>query len=273
MIIHTLLSGITHLFGIDTAHAQVSTIINGLTGENGAGAALDIINTLHATGRSLVVIVSVLMLVRAAAKMVGSVSEDKMEEGRRSVGTTVMGIILVNLTYAMVAAFWGGGDTGIVAGANDLNQQVVGLVRWAQVLVGILAVAMIVVSAFKVIASFGKDDGGDEMKRAIMGAVVGVFLIAFDTVIISALGGDGPGSSATPEPLINIVMNAVRNLMLYLGLLAVIMVIYAGIRMVIGLGSDEQYEKSKGLIVRVLIGLTIVLFSYFIVNLIIGFIL
>lgn len=273
MITNALISGISWLFGTETAYAQVSNIITGLAGENGGAAAVDIINTIHTAGRSLVVVVSVLMLIRAAAKMVGSTSEDKMEEGRRSVTTTVSGIILINLTYAFVAAFWGGGDQNIVAGANDVNEQIIGLIRWAQVLVGILAVAMIVVSAFKVMASFGKEDAGEEMKRAVFGVIVGVFLIAFDTVIVESLGGGGPGSNATPEPLITIVMNSVRNLMMYLALLAVVMIIYAGIMMIVNIGSDEQYEKSKGLIVRVLIGLTIILFSYFIVDFILGAIL
>lgn len=273
MIMNAILSGLSFLFGADTAYAQVSNIITGISGDSGGAAAAEIINTIHAAGRSLVVVISVLMLVRAAAKMVGSVSEEKMEEGRRSIGTTIGGIILINLTYALVAAFWGGGDQSILDGANSVSEQVVGLIRWAQVLVGVLAVAMIVVSAFKVMASFGKDDAGEELRRAIMGVIVGVFLIAFDTVIVDALGGGGPGSSATPEPLIAIVMNAVRNLMMYLALLAVVMIIYAGIMMIVNVGSDEQYEKSKGLIVRVLIGLTIILFSYFIVDFIIGAIL
>lgn len=268
MLLHSLIAGLSFLFGAETAHAQVSNIITGIMGGGGAGAAVDIMERLQQAGRSLVVVVSVLMLVRAAAKMVGSVSEEKMEEGRRSVGTTIMGIILISLTYAIVGSFWNGGDHGIQGGATMLNQQVIGLVRWAQVLIGIMAVGMIIISAFKVLASFGKDDAGEEVKRAIIGGITGIVLVVFDTVIVTALGGNAApgGGGATPEPIIAIVMRAVQNLLLYLGLLAVVLVVYAGIMMIVTVGSDDQYEKSKGLIVRVLIGLVIILFSYFVVG-------
>jgi len=36
--------------------------------------------------------------------------------------------------------------------------------------------------------------------------------------------------------------------------------------MILNVGSDDQYSKSKALIGRVLIGLVIILFSYFIVS-------
>lgn len=265
-ILTLLLSGLQAMFGADTAHAQVSGIIQAMGGGGGVGAGIGIINTIHNAGRSLVVVISTLMLVRAAAKMIASTSEDKMEEGRRSVGMTIIGIILVSLTYTFVTAFWNGGDHSIQSGATELNKQIVGLVRWAQVLVGILAVGMIVISGFKVIASFGKDDGGEELKRAILGAVVGVFLVAFDTLIISTLGFEG---NATPTALISLIMSVVAKMLVYLALLAVAVIIYAGIMMIITVGNEEQFQKSKSLIGRVLIGLVIILFSYFVVDFIV----
>lgn len=259
-----LSDGIRFLLGIETAHAQVSAVINGLMSGGGVQSANNIITTVEAAGRSLVTVVSVLMLVRAAAKMIGSTSDDKMEEGRRSVLTTVMGIILVNLSYAMVTAFWGQGEADLSGGAQKLNQEILGLVHWAQVLVGILAVLMIVVSAFKVIASFGKDDAADEMRRGVLGGGVGVFLIVFETLILNAIGG--ANGSASPTGLISLVMTGVGRLMIYIATLAVIVIIYGGIMMLLRPGSDEQYEKTKALIGRVVIGLIIILFSYFVIN-------
>ncbi len=132
---------------------------------------------------------------------------------------------------------------------------------------------MIVISAFKVMASFGKDDAGEEMKRGVLGAIVGVFIVAFDSLIVSALGWSDSGAGTgggTPTALIALVMDAVRNLLMYLALIAVAIIIYAGIMMVVRFGSDDQYEKTKSLIVRVLIGLVIILFGYFFVSFIIN---
>ncbi len=267
------IAGLVSAFPVEAAHAQVTEVLTGLTvgGGGGAASAIGIANTLQNAGRSLIVILSVFMLVRAAAKMIGSASEEKMEEGRRSVGSTIIGIILVSLTYAFVSAFWNGGSKDVEAGAAIVNLQVMGLIRWARVFMGILAVGMIIISAFKVLASFGKEDAGEEVRRPIIGALVGIFLIVFDTVIIDAIGGGTAGTSATPEPLILVVMNAIRNLLMYLGLLAVIMIAYAGIMMIVTVGDDDQYGKSKSLIVRVLIGLAIILFSYLAVSVITAF--
>lgn len=259
-----ILSGIAFLLQPEQAHAQVTNIITGIGGGGGAGAAQDMFAILHNAGRSLLTVISVAMLVRAAAKMIGSISEEKMEEGRKSVGATIGGIILINLSYAFVSAFWGGGDQGVTSNARQLTNEIHGLVEWAQVLVGILAVAMIVVSAFKGIASFGKDDAADDLKKSVTGAIVGILLVVFDGLLISTIGGNG--GRASPQPLIGMIIMVVSGLLKYLALLAVCVIIYAGIMMIVRVGSDDQYDKSKSLIVRVLIGLVIVLFSYFIVN-------
>jgi len=222
MITSIILSGIVSLFLPEQAHAQVTNIITGIGGGGGIGAAQDLFTTLHNAGRSLLVIISTIMLVRAAAKMIASISEEKMEEGRKSVGATIGGIILVNLTYAFVSAFWGGGDQGIVSNASQLNREITGLVEWAQVIVGVLAVAMIVVSAFKVIASFGKEDAGEEMKKSVIGAIVGIVLIVFDGLLISTIGADG--GKASPQPLVSMIVAVVPALLKFLALLAVCVV-------------------------------------------------
>ncbi len=261
------LTAIGFLFRPTHAAAQVSDIISGIGGNSGAGQALEIFNTIHGAGRALVVIVSTTMLVRASAKMIGSISEEKMEEGRKSLGTTIMGIILINLTYAFVNIFWGNGSGRIENGAQILNGEILGLVSWIQVIVGVLAVAVLVISGFKAIASFGKDDAWDDLKKAIIGVIVGILLIVFDSVIISAIGADG---NASPTAIVHMIISIVRDLLGYLALIAVIMIIYAGVMMIVTLGNEDQYGKSKALIVRVLIGLVIIMFSYFIVSLVSG---
>lgn len=266
----SFIAGLAFLFLPQRAGAQVTQIIEGVTGGNGGQAAENILNAVYSAGMSLVTIVSVAILVRAAAKMIGSASEKKMEEGRTAVGAVIIGLILVNLTGALVTSFWSTADSNLGNGAQIVRGEILGLVGWAQVVVVVLAVAMIVLSAFKVIASFGKEDAGDEMKKSVTGVVIGILLIVFDTAIASALG---IGGSASPRALITVVVMAVRNLMVYLGLLAVIMIIYAGIMMIVTVGNDDQYGKSKGLVVRVLIGLVIIMFSYFIVSFISGTIL
>ncbi len=47
-----------------------------------------------------------------------------------------------------------------------------------------------------------------------------------------------------------------------MALIAVALVIYAGVQMIVGVGDEEKYKKAKDFIGRILLGLGIILLSY-----------
>ncbi len=65
-----------------------------------------------------------------------------------------------------------------------------------------------------------------------------------------------------------IALSLLRLVLNFLGFIAVITIVIAGIYMIISLGNDEQIEKAKKIIKYTLIGLAVILFSRLLVSLI-----
>lgn len=68
----------------------------------------------------------------------------------------------------------------------------------------------------------------------------------------------------------DLVLTVVNYFLGFLGLIAVIMVIYGGVTYVISAGNDEAVGKAKKIIMYALIGLIIVLLSFVLVNAVLG---
>ena len=82
----------------------------------------------------------------------------------------------------------------------------------------------------------------------------------------SAVGGATGGEGSFRQ----IVLNIVNFILYFLGLIAVIMVIYGGITYVTSAGNQESVEKAKKIIMYAVIGIIIVLISFALVNTIIS---
>lgn len=86
--------------------------------------------------------------------------------------------------------------------------------------------------------------------------------------------GDNPAevSAATggESSLRQLVLTMVNYFLTFLGIVAVIMVIYGGITYVTAAGKDEQIGNAKKIIMYALIGIVIILLSFALVNTILG---
>jgi cytochrome bd-type quinol oxidase subunit 2 len=76
--------------------------------------------------------------------------------------------------------------------------------------------------------------------------------------IASATGGEGSIRA--------LILRIVDFFLLFLGLIAVIMIIYGGIGYVTAAGNEEKVGKSKKIIMYAIVGIVIVLISFALVN-------
>ncbi len=115
----------------------------------------------------------------------------------------------------------------------------------------------------------------------------GLIVLGLTTVLLtifSALGGvasaqliqqgDVPSSIAQATggegSIRNLILNIVNFFLLFLGLIAVIMIIYGGITYVTAGGNQEHVEKAKKIIMYAIIGIVIVLISFALVRTVIS---
>jgi len=73
------------------------------------------------------------------------------------------------------------------------------------------------------------------------------------------------GTSGIIDPAVNIIVAIVK----YAALLAVVAIIIAGIFMVFSVGKEDQYTKAKGIVIRTLIGLFVMVISAALLGLVI----
>jgi hypothetical protein len=62
------------------------------------------------------------------------------------------------------------------------------------------------------------------------------------------------------------VLNLIKTILSYLALLAVIYIIYAGIRLMVSRGNEEAVGEGRKTIIYVLVGLIVIIFARFIVS-------
>ncbi len=120
------------------------------------------------------------------------------------------------------------------------------------------------------------------MNKKLLKQIVLVFALMVGAItLVSAISVAGaaplinPGDNLVAEPtggatFRELVVRMVNYFLGFLGLLAVIMVIYGGVTYVTSSGQDEKVQNAKKIIMYAVIGLIIILLSFAIVNMIIG---
>lgn len=77
--------------------------------------------------------------------------------------------------------------------------------------------------------------------------------------------GDGDVGS-----VIDIIVNLIRIFLSFMGLLLVIIIIYAGFTWMLSMGNEEKTAQAKRTLINAIIGIVLILLSYAIVNFVIS---
>lgn len=101
-------------------------------------------------------------------------------------------------------------------------------------------------------------------------AVAGITSFAFTSQAFAQFAGENPEvgglpDATDPRAVIIKILSAVLN---FLALIAVVVIVVAGIRLIVSQGEDEAKDKAKKTIFYALAGLVVVLFARVIVSLV-----
>lgn len=95
------------------------------------------------------------------------------------------------------------------------------------------------------------------------------FLHSSPIPFAAIFGGDGIVGPFNLQVIENIILQIARNILSYVGLLAVIMIIIAGIYLIANGGDDGARDKAKKIVLYTVIGLIVILLSSALVNFVI----
>ncbi len=196
------------------------------------------------------------------------------------VRTVLLGMLAAIVPELVAAQFYGG--PGIVGGithaeaiggvsGSDIRAIVLNLLLTVLLFMGLAAVVVIVIAGISLVISVGDEQAKEKAKKIILYALIGLFIIAIAagivTIIVEATGG---GSIFGPVPELGntggtdiraVVLNILTTVLSYMALIAVVVIVIAGILMVISLGDEQAKDRTKRIILYTIIGLFIILLA------------
>lgn len=283
---HFLTAVLAQLVG--TVHAQGSvSVINTanqvaggmLAAAFGGGGFTGIAEFLR--GKILLILapIGIFLVVRAGLKLINSQEDDKLTKAKNTIAATCVGLMMAAISDRLVMAFfapggaWNRGTS--TAGASILSIEIFGILEWVTVFIAVIAVLVIIISGLKTVSSFGTEDTGI-IKRTLVGVSSGILLITSAGAIrlsIGVIDGVTDPSGITPAPIINRGVGIILTVLAFTSVIAMGVIVYAGMMMVLNWGNEDGYSKGKSLIFRACIGLSVMLLSgaavVFIANLLI----
>ncbi len=159
--------------------------------------------------------------------------------------------------------------TAAELGASGSNQ-ILGIVRFFQSLIGGIAIFFIVYSGISIISSMGNEEQVTKHKKMILWSLAGlaVILLAGNLVnhfFFAVNPATGTASVNVAQGLVDLagVTNFIAT---FVGVFSVISIIIAGMIWVANFGNTEIAEKSKKVILGAVIGVALSISAYAIVN-------
>ena len=230
-------------------------------------------------GRPIIVIFAILIISVAGFRLIVSQSDDALTTARRTVLATVIGLFLLFISEQFVDALYGGfsrapgsafdSPADAALGAEIISVELMGILRWGETLIAIVAISLLVVQAIGVLGSFGAEDTIRKAYRAVFYTAMGIMLVAFDRVIASVFGFDS--MSTLPGPpnagiFVVEIFGFVRFFLVFVGIIVIGVMIYSGLMMLLNFGNDEYITKGKSFLINAGLGLLLIAMSFVIIS-------
>ena len=211
-------------------------------------------------GRSavpLIDIIAIVLILRSGFNLVLlQGEEDQINKTRRTVATSFIAILLVNIAPFIRDALF----EYETQAAPIIAREVMGIIAFVEIIFGAAIIMMIVISGLRAIVKYGSDEGMTQLRKTIIAMLFGVVFIMFKNVLAYSV------VSGSPNGILFTVIAVINRVIGFCALVAAAVVIYAGFMMIANLGNADQYTRARDLLIRVGIGLIIILSSLAIIN-------
>lgn len=270
---------------IDTiASPWFTTVIPGVTisciPTLGAGACQLAALLVYAIrqGRLLIGALAFIIIVIGGFRLIISQSEEALSTARRTVLGAVVGLFLAFVSEPIVDALYGGftipagkvlDPANIAPAVGILSTELLGILRWVETLVAVVTIGLLVVQAVYVLGSFGAEETIRKAYRAVFYSIFGLLLIVFDETVAEVFGfaviGVVPGLPTT-TPFFIEIFGLLRFLLMFVAIIVIAVIIYAGGLMLLHYGNEEILNRGKTILIHAGLGLLLIVTSFVIVS-------
>lgn len=218
-------------------------------------------DTLIPAFNVLLLPVAIVAIVIMAMILLMSTDEGALGKARTGIGIVIGGVMFAELSPVIVRIFSGsyGGGFGIF-GIGSLPQefviQVLGIKGFVETFAVVVAVGVIIGSCLRAILSFGDEANYTNARRSLFHAVAGIVVLLLIPAIENALF-----VNRTSNGLLVFIFLVMKFILGFITLIMVAIIIYAGVLLILNFISEQNIDRAKGIILRTIIGLVLVLFS------------
>lgn len=231
---------------------------------NAGNTFSEIFDTLGSNFIPFINSVAILAIVLAGVTLVVSQDEDRLSKTRKIIIAILFGLVIVNVADVLhdgyLDAFFAESSIPGQGDITIIKDEVLGVLDFLMTPAAIIAIIVIIVSGIRAIAKLGGEEGTALLRRTIFATGFGIVLLIAKTALSFAVVGDtesAPGGD--PSKIVQTMVEIGKAFVVLMGLAAVAIIVLAGIFMIVNVGNQEQYDRAKKLILRVVIGLIIML--------------
>lgn len=246
-----------------------------ITGEKGAQYLMI---TIARDLKNVVILLAVVYLFIMVIKIIFSAGSDEdAKKWRMGVVYTSLGIVLMQIAYTLIVTLFDKQVTGSTA-FDFMEKIVYPLVRMLELLASFAFLAMAFYAFYRISTAGGDEEKAKKGKRTILFALVGFLALKVPRVLVESIYGKatcdtgllGIGvcniSSPDLSATVQIMTKAINYFNGFVGLVTVILIIYAGFLVLTGAGDDEKVKKAKKIILYAFIGIFLLVASYALFN-------
>ncbi|MDD5197962.1 MAG: hypothetical protein PHN60_03840 [Candidatus Gracilibacteria bacterium] len=268
-------NGTTREGYIETFKSSFGTFFFGgdLTGEKGAKYLMI---TIARDLKNVVTLLAVVYLFIMVIKIIFSGgSEEDVKKWRLGIIYTSIGIVVMQIAYTLIATLFDRQVSGVTA-FDFLDKIIYPFVRMLELLASFAFLAMAFYAFYRIISAGGSDDKVKKGKQTIIFALIGFLLLKIPRVLVESIYGRAQCDSGlfgicqitSPDlgATVRIMTTAINYFNGFIGLITVILIIYAGFLVLTGAGDDEKLKKAKSIIKYALIGIFLLVTSYVLFN-------
>ncbi|MFA5799332.1 MAG: hypothetical protein WC840_00040 [Candidatus Peribacteraceae bacterium] len=217
----------------------------------------------------IVIPIAILVVVISGFILMTSQDEAALTKAQSAIIAAAIGGIIATIIVAVgplnfisnlyngVAGYFINPVTG-----GDIGWEARGIADWLATMAAMGGIVTIIVAVLRAAASFGGDEAAySAVRNSILHVIIGFIIIGGAYIFELVFFVD-----REPSPLLLLIQFRVEQILFVITTIAVAILIYAGLRMVISFGKEDEFTSAKSLAIRVVIGLAIVLLSYVLVN-------
>lgn len=221
--------------------------------------------------KNLVAVLTVLFIVIAGIRMItAGGAEETVQKNRKSIIWLLVGLVIMQSAETFVYVlygYYGLYDTRLDAAEyaqNAREKLLEPLLSFFLTFIAAIAVFMVVLSGMRILSSVGDEGKIKKQTSVLLGAIMGLLIILLARPIVSGIFGyERPDPQ--PTQIISLITQLANYIMGFTALLAIVMLIYAGILMIMHFGNDAMIQKARKIVIWALLGVALIISAYTIV--------